>query len=140
MVKQYYWQDDLNCATTSLRILSEIFSIDLEQQLLDAAVGMHGAGEYGAQCGLVEGALMFLGIYGRKNRMSDTAIVQHCRQFAKLFEEQFTSLLCSHLREEGFHPDNPPHLCEPLTCRAVKFSVDYLISTQIQPTSRNNDE
>jgi len=31
-------------------------------QLLDAAVGMHGAGKYGAQCGLVEGSLMFIGL------------------------------------------------------------------------------
>ena len=35
--------------------------------MLDAALGMHGAGKYGAQCGLAEGTLIFLGTFGRAN-------------------------------------------------------------------------
>ena len=75
-VAKYYWEDDINCATTSLKILSEKFGVDLSDQVVDAAVGMHGAGEYGAQCGLVEGALMFLGISGRRQHIPDEAIVR----------------------------------------------------------------
>ncbi len=125
-VNEYYWHDDINCATTNLKILSEIFSVELSEQVIDAALGMHGAGQYGAQCGLVEGTLMFLGIIGRSIGISDDKIVDSCYEFAKQFENRFRTLLCKVLRPEGFHQDNPPHLCEELTCEAVMFNVDFL--------------
>lgn len=125
-IKEYYWNQDLNCATTTLRILAETFDVDLSPQVLDAALGMHGAGEYGAQCGLVEGTLLFIGIIGRARRMPDAAVVLSCRRFAEQFEGRFSSLLCRVLRPEGFRPDNPPHLCEPLTYDAVCFSVAFV--------------
>ena len=125
-VSKYYWQDDVNCATTILKILSEVFDVKLNKQVIDAAIGMHGAGKYGAQCGLVEGTLMFLGIFGRENNIPDNIIVDSCREFANQFENKFKSLQCSILRPEGFHPDNPPHLCEPLTCKAVEFSINFI--------------
>jgi C_GCAxxG_C_C family probable redox protein len=125
-VFKYYWKDDINCATTTLKILSEVFEIELNKQVIDAAIGMHGAGKYGAQCGLVEGTLMFLGIFGRENNIPDNIIVDSCREFANQFENKFKSLQCSILRPEGFHPDNPPHLCEPLTCKAVEFSINFI--------------
>jgi hypothetical protein len=125
-VHAYYWQDDLNCATTTLKILAERLDISLELQVLDAALGMHGAGEYGAQCGLVEGGLMFLGIYGRFQGLSDAKVVLLCREFALAFERRFGSLLCRELRPEGFRPENPPHLCEALSCRALVFDIRFL--------------
>lgn len=125
-VSKYYWKDDINCTTTTLKILSEAFEIELNKQIVNAAISMHGAGEYGAQCGLVEGTLMFLGIFGRENNIPDNIIVQSCREFAKQFENEFNSLQCSILRPEGFYPDNPPHICEPLTCKAVEFSIKFI--------------
>ena len=64
-VHDYYWKDDINCAKTTLKILAEIFEVPLKDQVLDSATGLHGAGRYDAQCGLVEGALMFTGILGK---------------------------------------------------------------------------
>ncbi|WP_457570976.1 C-GCAxxG-C-C family (seleno)protein [Desulfovulcanus sp.] len=125
-VSKYYWNDDINCVTTTLKILSEVFEIKLNKQIIDAAIGMHGAGEYGAQCGLVEGTLLFLGIFGRENNIPDNIIVDYCREFANQFENEFKSLQCSILRPESFHPDNLPHLCEPLTCKAVEFSINFI--------------
>lgn len=125
-VKKYYWEEDLNCATTTLMILSEHFDVNLSQQVLDSALGMHGAGEYGAQCGLVEGTLLFLGIWGRLQKIPDEAIVEACRCYARQFDLQFSSLDCRVLRPEGFHPDNPPHLCEGLTCDAVRFNLEFV--------------
>ena len=125
-VSKYYRQDDINCATTTLKVLAEKLNVSLPQQVIDAALAMHGAGKYGAQCGLVEGTLMFMGIYGRANRIPDQTIVDTCREFAGKFESQFKSLQCRILRPQGFHPDNPPHLCEPLTCRAIQFSIDFI--------------
>jgi C_GCAxxG_C_C family probable redox protein len=125
-VYSYYWIDDINCATTTIKILSEIFNIQIEQQVLDSAIGLHGAGEYGAQCGLVEGTLIFLGIYGRHNKIEEKEIIKLCKEFATKFEAEFKSLQCSILRPEGFKEDNPPHLCEILTCNAISFSRDFI--------------
>jgi len=127
-VKRYYWVDDINCAAANLKILSEWFSVELADQVTDAAIGMHGAGKYGAQCGLVEGTLMFLGIFGRAKGIPDRSIVELCSTYARAFEDRFQTLLCRELRPEGFHPDNPPHLCEELTCQAVAFNVSFISS------------
>ncbi len=124
-VSKYYWKDEINCATTTLKTLSEVFPIELNSQVINAAIGMHGAGEYGAQCGLVEGTLMFLGIFARENDVPDDVIVASCKEFARQFENRFNSLQCSILRPEGFKPDNPPHMCEPITCQAVEFSINF---------------
>ena len=109
-VKEYYWNDDINCATTNLKILSEKYDIELSDQIIDSALGMHGAGQYGAQCGLVEGTLMFLGILGRRMNISDNDIVNSCNEFAQQFENRYSSLVCDVLRPEGFSSHNPPHL------------------------------
>lgn len=125
-VHALYWNDDLNCAITSLLILAEIFMINLNPQILDAAIGMPGAGRYGAQCGLVEGALMFIGIKGKVDGLENEAIVNRCNNLVKGFEKEFGSLNCRDLRPEGFKPDNPPHLCEEITKKAIMFTLSKL--------------
>ena len=125
-VYTYYWNQDLNCTTTTLRILSEHLNVPLCPQTLDAALGMHGAGGDRAQCGLVEGALMFLGIWGRRHDLPDCKIVELCKAYGQQFEARFGSLVCAVLRPEAFSPDNPPHLCEGLTCRAQRLNVEFI--------------
>jgi C_GCAxxG_C_C family probable redox protein len=137
-VAQYYWEEDLNCATTTLKILSERLNIEVSDQVFSAATGMHGAGEYGAQCGLVEGTLMFLGIFAQHNNYPKDLAVTCCYEFARAFETAFTSLQCNVLRPEGFKENNPSHLCESLTCRAVEFSISFIRNTEkdhLQTTS-----
>ena len=125
-VHEYYWRDDANCATTTLKILSETLAVEVCDQVIDAALGMHGAGGYRAQCGLVEGALMFLGIAGRARGFPDEDVVDACQDFARQFERRFGSLSCAVLRPEGFRPDLPPHICEGLTCEAISMSVAFV--------------
>jgi C_GCAxxG_C_C family probable redox protein len=122
-VSQCYWKYDINCATTVLCILSEIFEIELNNQTFDAALAMHGAGKYGAQCGLVEGTIMFIGVFGRQNNIHDRGTIDACRDFARKFESRFGSLLCSVLRPEGFSDDNPLHMCEQITCEAIECAA-----------------
>lgn len=122
----YYWRDNINCTITTLKILSEIFSINLQPQVLDSALGLHGAGGYQAQCGLVEGALMFIGILGKARNYSDKEIEEKCYSFAEKFEKEFKSLICKILRPEGFKPENPPHLCEDLSKKAILFTINFL--------------
>ena len=125
-VHTYYWGDDYNCATTMLKTLAELFGIDLNPQVIQAATGLHGAGGFGAQCGLVEGSLMFIGILGHARGWDETDIIKKCYDFAAAFTEAFQSLNCALLRPQGFKPDNPPHLCEELTRRAIRFTHQYL--------------
>ena len=127
-VRKSYWDDDVNCVTTTLRILGKKFGLQISDQVFDAALGMHGAGGNGAQCGLVEGSLLFLGIFGRANRLPDDTTVELCKEFAQAFEARFSSLQCNILRPEGFTPDNPPHLCENLTCETTAFAISFINS------------
>ncbi len=138
-VHQYYWKDNLNCATVVLKNLSETFGISLNQQVLDAAIGMHGAGGFRAQCGLVEGTLLFIGIFGKTRNISDQKIVELCRLFAQAFEHEFASLLCRELRPEGFTVDNPPHLCEQLTIRANLFSISFIRTRLLSELVNSSD-
>ena len=125
-VHEYYWRDDANCATTTLKILSEKFGVEVCDQVMDAALGMHGAGGYRAQCGLVEGALMFLGIAGRARGIPEEEVVDACKDFVQQFEGRFGSLSCAVLRPEGFRLDLPPHICEGLTCEAISMSAEFV--------------
>lgn len=125
MVHEAYWRDDVNCATTMLRVLGHMRGVEFGPQLLAAATGMHGAGCYGAQCGLVEGGLMFLGVWGRAQERSVSWIEGACRSYARDFEQAFGSLLCRELRPQGFADNQPPHMCEALSCRVVAWAVDW---------------
>jgi hypothetical protein len=113
-----------------LKTLAEIFEINLPPQVIDSAVGMHGAGKFGAQCGLVEGSLMFMGIFGRERGYEDKIIVNSCYNLANEFQKDFGSLVCRDLRPQGFNPENPPHICEELTKKAVRFTANYILRMQ----------
>ena len=125
-VHTFYWDADKNCATTTIIALGIHFDIVIHPKVLDAIIGMHGAGGFGAQCGLVEGALLFIGLYGKEKGYSDIKIIDLCNQYAVAFTQTFKSLLCSELRPEGFSSDNPPHLCEDLTNKTILFAIDFV--------------
>jgi hypothetical protein len=133
-VHRHYWDHDDTCAFTTLSIVSELFAIPLESQVMEAALGMWGAGGYRAQCGLVEGALMFIGILDSRRGMNRDQISGLCKSFAQGFEKRFGSLICRELRPQGFSPDNPPHICEDLSKRAIHFTTRFIADTfQLEP-------
>jgi len=125
-VHELYWNEDINCARTTIICLSELFELAIEPQTLWSAVGLHGAGGYRAQCGLVEGALMFTGIYFHTQGKTEEDAVSACCHFASAFEQTFGYLRCFDLRPTGFSENDPPHMCENLTCRAIAFTYEYL--------------
>jgi len=129
-VHELYWEHDINCARTMLICLGEAHHVALERQTLNSAIGLHGAGGFRAQCGLVEGALMFIGIFFSGRGKSESEIASLCRQFAEEFTKKFGSLRCFDLRPNGFTENDPPHACEELTCAAVEFA-DGFISSRI---------
>jgi len=130
-VHEHYWNHDDTCAYTTLSILSRLFDTPLESQVLHAALGMWGAGGHRAQCGLVEGALMFIGILGARQDLDRDRISGLCSRYAQAFEERFGSLTCRELRPEGFSPDNPPHICEELSVRSITFAADYIAGSNV---------
>lgn len=125
-VHKLYWKDNLNCATTTLNVLGKIFNFKPDSQVINSAIGLNGAGRYGAQCGLVEGALMSIGIIGKTNSLSSEFIIDQCRNFAQEFEKEFGSLLCRKLRPQEFSKNNPPNLCEKITKKTLLFSVKFI--------------
>ena len=126
-VQESYFVHDYNCAHTMLTALSQFFETRLTTQLLLAARGMHGAGRFGAQCGLVEGALMFLGVYYSERGADQYAVERVCNDFARAFTEKYKSLSCRDLRPGGFNEDDPPHLCAGLTLDAILFTREFIL-------------
>ncbi len=125
-VHEFYWDRDINCARTMLLSLGRLFQVDIEQQTVNSAIGLHGAGGYRAQCGLVEGGLMFLGVYGIQLGKTEEEIIKLCYHYAEAFHEAFGSLGCYDLRPTGFSESDPPHMCENLTCKAIQFAYNYI--------------
>ena len=126
-VHELYWKNDINCARTALICLGELFETSVEPQTVWAAVGLHGAGGYRAQCGLVEGTLMFIGIYLHVLGKTEDEIVSACYNFASAFDKAFGSLRCFELRPTGFSESDPPHMCEGLTCNGIEFPYQYIL-------------
>lgn len=126
-VHELYYEYDLNCARTTMQCLSALLDTPVEEQTYTAAVGLFGAGGYRAQCGLVEGALMFIGVYYKALGRSEAEAVRACYSFAEAFEARFGSLRCRELRPGGFNENDPPHLCEKLSCETIEFACRYIL-------------
>ncbi|MFA5453516.1 MAG: C-GCAxxG-C-C family protein [Sphaerochaetaceae bacterium] len=122
-----YYQCDINCARTMLTTLGDLFHITIEKQTYLSAIGLHGAGGHRDQCGLVEGSLMFLGIYFLEKGRKEEEVVALCYEFAQEFTKQFGSVRCRELRPSGFQETDPPHLCEDLTCKAIVFTYRFIM-------------
>lgn len=115
-----------------LTCLGTLFSTPIEEQTMHAAIGMHGAGGFGAQCGLVEGSLMFIGIYLSKQGATDAEIAKACHRFAQAFTTRFGILTCAGLRPGGFTDHDPSHACERLTNEAVGFACGFIMKRREQ--------
>ncbi|WP_294188051.1 C-GCAxxG-C-C family protein [uncultured Clostridium sp.] len=125
-VHYLYWEKNINCAKTMITCLSEIYGIGIKQQVVDSAIGLAGAGQFRAQCGLVEGGLMFIGIFFTGINKTEQEIRKICHDYAEEFQHKFSSLRCYDIRPTGFVSSNPPHLCEKITCRAVEFAYQFI--------------
>ena len=42
-------------------------------------------------------------------------------------EKTFGSLRCFELRPTGFSENDPPHMCENLTCKGIEFAYQYIL-------------
>jgi hypothetical protein len=125
-VRRAYWDEDIPCVPTVLRTLGELFELRVGEQVYASCWGLNGAGNYGAQCGLVEGTLMFISLLAHREGINTVEMWQACADFASDFEQRFGSLQCRKLRPEGFNDDDPPHVCEELTVESIAFSAWFI--------------
>jgi hypothetical protein len=125
-VRVAYWDEDIPCVPTVLRTLGELFELEVIEQVYAACWGLNGAGNYGAQCGLVEGALMFISLLASREGIDTIVLWQACADFASDFEQRFGTLRCQKLRPEGFNDDDPPDVCEVLTVESIVFSAWFI--------------
>lgn len=122
-----YFNRSIPCSIASLMLLSEFYNLPLDQQVLDSAIGMVGAGKTGKQCGLLEAGLMFIGIMAKKNGIPRVDIVKICGKWTEELEELLGNTECRNLRPFPFKPeDAPKHLCLPISVKAVKKAVQFI--------------
>lgn len=126
---ELYWIHNYNCSMAMVTCLSEFFKEEINQQTVNASRGLNGAGRFRGQCGLVEGALMFIGIYMAKDnntREGTDIVVNMCHKFASQFTETFGSISCFDLRPNGFREDDPSHFCEKISAKAILFAFNFI--------------
>lgn len=125
-VHQLYWNDDANCAITTVTVLSEYFGLPVNKQIKDGLMAMPGLGKNGLTCGIVIASLMFHGILVNEKNINMDIAKGQANQLVVEFKDRFGSEICSVLRPEGFISNNPPHLCEQLTVEAIEYVIDFI--------------
>ncbi len=119
-VAAYFVSGENNCAMTVLRVLTEVFETPVAQPVIDAAQCMPGAGGVDHLCGLVSGALMFVGVWGGQHGLHRSVLRPVTSGFSQAVRERFGSLMCSDLRlADG---------CGPLAVAFLTFTIPYLRS------------
>ncbi|MBN2392454.1 MAG: C-GCAxxG-C-C family protein [Anaerolineae bacterium] len=119
-VSTYFVTGENNCAMTVLRVLAEVFETSVAQPVIDAAQCMPGAGGIDHLCGLISGALMFVGVWGGQQGLHRQTLRPLTSSFSQAVTERFGSLMCSDLR--------PADGCGPLAVAFLTFAIPYLES------------
>ncbi|MBN1260425.1 MAG: C-GCAxxG-C-C family protein [Anaerolineae bacterium] len=108
-----------NCAMTSLAVLGEVFDIPLEPQTLAAARCLPAVGDTGGLCGLVSGALMFIGVWSAAHGFHRSDLGVATAAFVAGVYQVFGSAQCCDLRSEETG-------CGPLAVRVIGFAATVL--------------
>ncbi len=118
-VQEYFVLGDNNCAMTVLRVLSEALETPLPPATLSAGWMMPGAGGVGDLCGLVSGALMFIGVWGAAHGYHRSELKPVSMSLVEGIQAHFGSIHCRDLRSEA---DG----CATLAVEFLTFTLDYL--------------
>ena len=115
-VRLYFTSGKYNCAMTTLKVLTEVFEVPLHPQVLDAAQVVYGAGNTGGLCGLVTGALMFVGLWGAKHHIPRDRLSPLTQGMVTQIRERFGSVQCEVLEND----------CSKLTFEMLSWLIPYL--------------
>lgn len=83
---------------TVLKILTEYFKVPLEAQVLAAAWHVPGAGGAGEVCGLVTGALMFIGVWGDQHHYTRMEVKHLAQRVTAHVQHRYATVCCRDLR------------------------------------------
>jgi C_GCAxxG_C_C family probable redox protein len=100
-VSEYFTSGRYNCAMTSVTVLSELFDVPVHPQVVKAGQVMPTVGGTGGLCGLVSGALMFVGVWGGQHGLSREELKPIARALVTAVEERFHSVDCRDLRPDS---------------------------------------
>jgi len=125
-VHENFWEKDLNCSTNILMLLAEIKSIKLDKQVIHSVAGMDGLNPLKVPCGLLSGALMFLGIFGREKNIPNSQLSRHYYEYSKYFQRKFGDTSCKNLNSKKESLGLLPFSCENLTKDVVIFTIDFI--------------
>lgn len=131
-VHSFYYDQDMNCARTTLQVLSTLFNQPIEKQVMQAAVALHGLGGSREQCGLVEGSAMFLGLFFLCHGWDEERVVALTNEFAHSYVRRFGSVRCYDLRPGGFSDNDAPHLCENLSVESIFFTYQFILQHSVE--------
>ena len=115
-VRLYFTSGRYNCAMTTLKVLTEVFEVPLHPQVLDAARMAPGAGGTGGLCGLVTGALMFVGLWSAQHRIPRDRLRPLTQGMMAEIRERFGSVRCEVLEND----------CSKLTFEMLSFLIPHL--------------
>ena len=115
-VRLYFTSGKYNCTMTTLKVLTEVFEVPLHPQVLDAARMAPGAGGTGGLCGLVTGALMFVGLWDAQHRIPRDQLWPLTQGMMAEIRERFGSVQCEVLEND----------CSKLTFEMLSFLIPYL--------------
>jgi hypothetical protein len=111
--------EGLSCAQTMLVALASLHDTEIGSQLMDACSGLEGLR---SGCGLIDAALLFIGLYFRKLGFAKERIRELCDRYALEFARQYTSDRCSEIRRAV----GATHGCGSLAVDAALFACRFI--------------
>ncbi|MFP4395040.1 MAG: C-GCAxxG-C-C family (seleno)protein [Anaerolineales bacterium] len=115
-VRLYFTSGRYNCTMTTLKVLTDAFGTPLHPQVLDAARMVPGAGGTGGLCGLVTGALMFVGLWSAQHHIPRDRLRPLTRGMIAEIRERFGSVQCEVLEGD----------CSQLAVEMLSWMIPYL--------------
>jgi hypothetical protein len=117
--------DNRSCAQTLLLCLGNLNKTEIGEQLLAACIGLEGNM---SRCGLIDAALLYMGIIFSENGFSQENIKALCNEYIVRFSEQYSSDRCSDIRRAV----NGTHSCESLTVDAALFAYRFINENKLK--------
>ncbi len=133
LVHHYYNVCDINSAKTTLYCLGELLGVSIKTQAIQAASGLYNMSRGKDGYGLLNGAVMFMGILFSKKNMAEREISNICTRFADKFQEKFGSVIN---RDLGSSKE-ALRLKEEMTVNAILFDYDFLSEVECELTRKN---
>lgn len=105
-VRDYFLNQDFNCAETTLRIINDEYSLGLQEQDFKLVSGFGAGCGSGIICGALAGAIAALGAMTVKQRAhEDPNFKLLCGEYCAAFEKALGSTNCADLRPRYFRED-----------------------------------